>query len=85
MYVCECVFVGVWIAWEHCPVGWPCKIHRLQCRVNRPKECPFHDTKQSDGEVPLPSLLGPIWSGEVTSDWTLPLGQIELNCILMQN
>ena len=63
-----------------------------------PPKCPGNDTKQSDGEVPvmvtlwgmqsnpsLPSLPGPLWPGVVAPDRVLSTGQIELNCLLMQN
>ena len=56
------------------------------------------DIKQSDGEVPvmlelwgmqntysLPSLPGPLWPGEVAPDRVLSMGQIGLNCVLVQN
>ena len=55
-----------------------------------PKKCPGYDTKQSDGQVPiilelwgmqstLFSLLpGPLWSGVVSPDRVLSIGQIEL-------
>ena len=33
----------------------------------------------------LPSLPGPLWPGMVAPDKVLPLGQIELNCVLMLN
>ena len=56
-------------------------------RPQLPNDCPWHDTKQSDGEVlgmwgtpSLPSLLGPFWSGVVA-----PVIQTELNCVLMLN
>ena len=52
-----------------------------------PNECPGHDTKQSDGEVPallelwrmrstpsLPSLPGSLWPGVVASDRALSMG-----------
>ena len=61
-------------------------------------ECPGYNTKQSDGEVPvmqelwgmqstpsLPSLPGPLWSGAVSPHSVLSMGQIELNCVLIQN
>ena len=41
------------------PVGWGCRIHRLQhfCRGARPtttnNKCPGYDTKQSDDDAPL--------------------------------
>ena len=63
-----------------------------------PNECPGYDTKQSDGQFPvilelwgmpstpsLPSLPGPLWPEVVTPDRVLSMGQIELNCVLMQN
>ena len=66
-----------------CPVGWGCKIHRLQ---DLPDECPGYDTKQSDGEVAavlelwgmrstpsLPSLPGPLWPGVVAPDRALSM------------
>ena len=52
-------------------------------------ECPWYDTKQSDGEVPavlelwgmsstllLPSLTGPLWPGMVAPDRALSMSQI---------
>ena len=33
----------------------------------------------------LPSLPGPLWPGVVAPDKALPLGQIELNSVLMFN
>ena len=33
----------------------------------------------------LPSLLGPLWPRVVAPHRVLPIGQIELNCILMLN
>ena len=70
---------------QYCLVGWGCRIHRLHlCRGVRPPphhECPGHDTKQSDGEVPamlelwgmrstpsLPLLPVPLWPGVVAHD-----------------
>ena len=66
---------------SYCPVSWGCRIHRLLlCRWIRPpaNECPGHDTKQSDGEVPAmlelwgmrstpssPSLTSSLWPGVV--------------------
>ena len=57
-----------------------------------------YDTKQSDGEVPvmlelwgmqstfsLALLSGPLWPGVVAPDKSLPMGQIELNCIPLLN
>ena len=82
------------------PVGWGNRMHRLHlCRgVKPPMSVLVHDTKKSDGEVPvelelwgmqssssLPSLLGPLWAGVVTHDRVLSMGQIELNCVLMLN
>ena len=82
------------------PVGWGCRIHRLYpYRGVRPSnECPGYDTKQFDSEasvnlelwgmqsIPsLPSLLGPLWSGEVAPDSVLSMGRINLKCVLMLN
>ena len=57
-----------------------------------PNECPTYHSKQSDGEVPvnlklwgmrstplLPSLIGPLWPGEVAPGWVVSMGRIELN------
>ena len=33
----------------------------------------------------LPSLPGPLWPVVVAPDRALSMGQIELNCVLMQN
>ena len=33
----------------------------------------------------LPSLLGPLWPGVVAPDRVLTKGQIELNCVFLQN
>ena len=81
---------------DNYPVGWGCRMHwLLLCREVRPSYnyCPGHDTKQSHGEVPvmlglwgmrstpsLPSLPGPLWLGVEA-----PIGQIELNSVLIQN
>ena len=81
--------------------GGGCRIHRLHlCRGVRttPNECPGHDTKQTDSEVPvimelcgmqstpsLPSLPGQLWLGLVAPDRVLSMGQTELNCVLMLN
>ena len=67
---------------------------RLEPHLN---ECLGYDTKQSDGEIPvmlelwgkwsttsLPSLPGPLWPGVVAHDRVLSMGQIELNCELLQ-
>ena len=66
-----------------CPVGWGCRIHRLYlCRgIRTIKECPWYDTKQSDGDVPgmlelcgmwstpsLASLPGPLWPEVIAPD-----------------
>ena len=69
---------------------------KSKCLVRSPNECPGHDTKQSDGEVPvmlelwemqsipsLPSFSGPLWPGGVTLCRVLSTCQIELNCVLM--
>ena len=63
-----------------------------------PNKYPWHDTKQSDGEVPvmlelcgmwstptLPSLPGPLWLGVVAPDRVLSMSQTELNCVLKLN
>ena len=83
-----------------CRVGWGCRIHRLQlCREVKPhNECPWYDTKQSDGEVPeiqelwgmrstlsLPWLSGLLWPRMVETDRVLSLAQIEVNCVLKLN
>ena len=54
-------------------------------------ECPWHDTKQSDGGAPVmlelwgmrcislfPLLPGPLWPGVVAFDRVLSMGQKEL-------
>ena len=67
-----------------CPVGWGSRIHQLLlCKGVRPpaNECPWYDTKQSDGEVSamlelwrmrstpsLPLLPSPLWPGVVAPD-----------------
>ena len=67
-----------------CLVSRGCRIHRLHlCGGVRPppNECPWYDTKQSDGEVPvllelwvmrntpsLPPLPGSLWPGVVAPD-----------------
>ena len=73
----------------------------LLCRGVRPPttyKCPAYDTKQSDGVISmmhellgmrstpsLPFLPGPLWPGVVAPDRALPMGKIELNCVLMLN
>ena len=73
-----------------CPVGWGCRIHRLQlCRGVRPppKECPRYDAKQYDGEAPvmcsafpktptssLALLPGPLCPGMIAPDRALTMG-----------
>ena len=70
----------------------------LQRGKHSPNKYPGYDTKQSDGEVPmmlelwgmkstplLPLLPGPLLPGVVAPDRVPSMGQIELNCILMQN
>ena len=70
----------------YCPVGWGCRIHRLHlCRgVRHPSnnECPWYDTKQSDGEkswnfcecgVPLHCHLSPVHSGRSGSICSDPI------------
>ena len=70
----------------------------LQRVKTPPNECPGYDTKQSDGEVPvklelwrmqrtflLPSLSGPLWPRVVAPNIVPYMGQIELNCVLIQN
>ena len=80
------------------PIGWGCRIHQLHlCTgVRPPDNSPRYDTKQSDGEasvmlgfwgmqsIPsLPSLPGPLWPRVVAPDRVLPMGQIEVYCLLM--
>ena len=59
-------------------------------------ECPWYDTKQSNGVVPvklwgmisnpsLPLFRGPLWPGVVAPDRVLSFGQIAINCVLMLN
>ena len=82
-----------------CPVGWCCRIQSctsVEGYEPTLHDCPGYDTKQSDGEVPvmlelwemrntpsLPSLPGPLWPEVVAPDRVLPMGQIELKCVLM--
>ena len=67
----------------------------MNCPVDPPNDYPGNDTKQSDSEVPvmlwlwgmqgthsLPFLPGPFWSGMVTPDRALSMGQIELSAYL---
>ena len=85
-----------------CPIGWGCGIHRLYlCRgitSHYHNECPWYDTKQSDGEDPVmlqlwgmrntPSLLllpGLLQPKIVAPDRVLSMGLIELKCVLMIN
>ena len=82
-----------------CPVSRGCRIHRLLlCRGVPPNECPGHDTKQSDGEIPvmqefwriqsthsLLSLPGPLWPGAVAPDKDPIYGLNRANSILMLN
>ena len=69
------------------PVGWSCRIHWLHlCRgVWLPNDCPWYDTKQSDGKArsmwsttSLPSLPDPLWPRVVAPDSVRSMGQIEL-------
>ena len=70
----------------------------LQRGKTSPNECPDYDPKQSDGKATvilelwgmrstrlLPSLPGPLYPGVVAPDRVLPMGQIELNSVLMLN
>ena len=72
-------------------VGWGCRIKPLRlCRLVRPQPTNWYDTEQSDGERPalefwemqsipsLPSLPDLLWTGVVTHDRALSMGQIEL-------
>ena len=84
-----------------CLVGWGGRINQLfLCRGVRSStnQRPVYDTQKSDGEVTvtlklwgmqstplLPSLPGLLWPGVVEPDRVLSMGQIELNCVLMQN
>ena len=73
-----------------CSVGSGCWIHRLHLwrRVKLPpNECPDYVTKQwgMRSTPSLPSLPNPLWPGEVSLYRVLSMGQIELNCVLMQN
>ena len=77
------------------------KYRLLLCRGVRaplPNEYPEYDTKQFESKVPvllelygmwsthlLPLLPGPLWPGMVAHDWTLSMGKIERNCILIQS
>ena len=67
-------------------------------RTPIPNECPEYDTTQSDRELPirldlwgmlnipsLPSVPGPLKPEVVAPGRVLSMGQIELNCVLMQN
>ena len=75
-----------------CSISWGFSIHRLHlCRGVRPppqkNQCPWYDTKESDGEVPvmlkilrwqsthsLPLLPGPLGPRMVALEWALSLG-----------
>ena len=70
----------------------------LQKDKNSPNEFPGYVTKQSDGKVPwmlelwgmgsapsLSLLPGSLRPGVVAPDRVLSMGQIELNCVFMQN
>ena len=85
---------------RHCPVGWGCRIHRLDLcwGVNPHNEYPRYDTKQSDGEAPvmlglcgmwstssLPLLPGPFWPGVVTHYSDRTNGILMLNWIVWLN
>ena len=67
-------------------------------RDRPPNECPRYDTKKLDGEATvmlefwgmqnttsLLSLPGPLRTRVEALDRVLSMGQIELNCVLMQN
>ena len=81
----------------HCQASRICdlvdgkKIRLLLCRRVRPplNECPYYETKQSDGKVSvmlelwgmrsilsLPSLPNPLWPGVVASERVLSIGQM---------
>ena len=87
-----------WFSIYFCPVSESFRIHQLHLGrgVWFPQRMSWHDTKQSDGEVPvilklwrmqntpsLQSLPGPLWPGVIAPDRVLSMGQIELNYILM--
>ena len=81
------------------PAGWSCRIHRqFFCKgIRLPlNECPWYDSKQSVGVVPimlelwgmrsttsLPSHPGSLWPEVVAPDGVLSMCQIELNSVFM--
>ena len=89
LHLQQCYFIGKhtkilpWLL-GHTPIA-----SLQRGKTPSPNECPWYDTKQSDGEVPvmlelwgtrstplLPSLLVPIWPGVVASDRILWMCQI---------
>ena len=63
-----------------------------------PNKCPRYDTNKFDDDVrvmlelwkmqstpSLPSLPGLLWPGVVAPNRVLPMGQIELSCLLLLN
>ena len=83
------------------PVGWGYRNHQLLLYrgVRSPSnEYLGHDTKQSDGEIPvmqelwgmwstssLPLPLSPLWPRVVAPDRVQSMDQIEGNCVFMLN
>ena len=94
------LFMHIFSHPSNCPVGWGCKIHRLHpYRGVRPTICVLDLTLNNLmvrfqvmlkfwGMRRTPSLLslpGPLWPRMIAPDRSLCMGQIELNCVQMQN
>ena len=75
-----------------------CLHHCSRVRLPPCNDCSGYHTKQSDGEVSVmlglwgmqttlssPSLPDPPWPGVVAPDIVLPMGQIEINFLLILN
>ena len=67
------------------PVSCCYRIHRLVLgrEVTPLTSVLIYSTEQSDGKVPV--LPGLLWPRVVAAERVLPMGQLELNCVLMLN
>ena len=86
------IYIYIYI---YCPVDYVTRTHRLiLCRGVRPphNECPDATLNNLMLELwvmwstlSLPLLPDLLWPGVVAPDRVLSMGQIEVNCVLMQN